>query len=406
METLLESTPAKAPAKTLELPGRARFAVALCFFLNGVLFATWVSRIPVIQTSLGMSHAVLGLALFGLAFGALLAMPATGWCISRYGSDRVSRLVAVVFVALMPALALAPSAITLTLVLFTFGAFHGAFDVAMNAQAVAVENRWHRPIMSSFHALWSLGCLVGAGLGGLAASAGLGPFVHFVTAALLLGGPALVVALPWLLDARTPEIHPPLPHDKRPRGFVWPPAALVALGAVAFCIMMGEGAMADWGAIFLRRVAHASEGIAAAGYAAFSLTMAATRFLGDTLSARFGPVTLVRTGSALAAAGLALALLTAEPIPVLLGFGAVGAGFATIVPQVFTAAGRVPGISAGPALAITTTLGYTGFLIGPPMIGFVAEAIGLRAALAIVVLTSLTAIALARFVGTPSPKHK
>jgi MFS family permease len=405
METLFERTPATTPAKTSEPPARARFAVALCFFLNGVLFATWVSRIPVIQTSLGMSHAVLGLVLFGLALGALLAMPAAGWCISRFGSARVSRLVSVIFVAMMPVLTLAPNAVVLTAILFNFGAFHGAFDVTMNAQAVAVENRWHQPIMSSFHALWSFGCLVGAGLGGLAASAGIAPFTHFAAAALLLGAPTLLIALPWLLDARATEVHRPLPHDKTPRGFVWPPAALVALGAVAFCIMMGEGAMADWGAIFLRRVANASEGIAATGYAAFSLTMAATRFLGDTLSARFGPVALVRGGSALAAAGLALALLTAQPIPVLIGFGAVGAGFATIVPQVFTAAGRVPSISAGPALAITTTLGYTGFLIGPPLIGFIAEAIGLRAALAIIVFTSLTAITLARFVGS-APKHE
>jgi MFS family permease len=170
---------------------------------------------------------------------------------------------------------------------------------------------------------------------------------------------------------------------------------LVALGAVAFCIMMGEGAMADWGAVFLRNSAGASEAIAASGYAVFSIAMAATRFSGDWLSARLGPVMVVRLGSGLAATGLATSLLSSEPVAALLGFGAVGAGFATIVPQVFSAAGRTSGMDAGTALATATTIGYSGFLIGPPLIGFAAEAIGLRGALAIIVIMSVVAILLA-----------
>lgn len=375
-------------------PKAARLAVALCFFLNGALFASWVSRIPAIETSLGLNHAVLGMALFGVALGALFSMPVAGWCASRYGSDRVTQVVAVAYCAMLPFLALAPNAIMLTLALFCFGAFHGAFDVAMNAQAVAVEERYHRPIMSSFHALWSVGGLVGAALGAFIAGAGVAPVAHFTAVALLLGGTSVVIANPRLLSDAVQGAKGPVKKERSPK-FVWPPRSLVALGAVAFCVMMGEGAMADWSAVYLRNTTGASEAMAAAGYAVFSVAMAAARFSGDWLSARLGPVSLVRVGSGLAAAGLGLALLRGDPVSSLIGFAAVGAGFATIVPQVFSAAGRTPGMDAGPALATTSTLGYSGFLIGPPLIGFAAQAIGLRSALVIIVAMSLVAIMLA-----------
>lgn len=375
-------------------PKPARLAVSLCFFLNGALFASWVSRIPAVQAGLGINHATLGMALFGVALGALFAMPLAGWCAARYGSDRVTQVVSIAYCMALPFLALAPNAGFLTLALFCFGAFHGAFDVAMNAQAVAVEGRYQRPIMSSFHALWSVGGLAGAALGAFIAATGVVPLVHFTAVSLLLGGTLVAFANPRLLSAGKASARDSIGKERSVK-FKWPPRTLVALGAVAFCIMMGEGAMADWSAVYLRSAAGASEAVAAAGYAVFSIAMAGARFSGDWLSARFGPVALVRLGSGLAAAGLAFALLQGEPVSALLGFAAVGAGFATIVPQVFSAAGRTPGMDPGPALATATTLGYSGFLIGPPLIGFAAEAIGLPGALAIIVVTSLAAIALA-----------
>ena len=194
----------------------------------------------------------------------------------------------------------------------------------------------------------------------------------------------MAFALPRLLDAGEAQLHEVLRGLEERRSFALPPAALVALGALAFCIMLGEGAMADWSAIFLRDSAGAQESVAAAGYAAFSIAMACGRFFGDGLAIRLGPVALVRLGSAIAAAGLALALLFHEPITALAGFAAVGAGWAAIVPQVFSAAGRTAGMAAGPALATVTTLGYSGFLVGPPLIGFAAQLMGLPAALGIV----------------------
>ena len=410
METLIAPNPTSTVNRPAP-PTAARAAAALLFFMNGALFASWVSRIPAIQAARGLSHETLGFALFGVALGALVAMPLAGWGVTRWGSHRISQGTALGFCVSLPWLAVAPNAWWLGVALFGFGALHGALDVAMNAQAVAIEGRYGRPIMSSFHALWSLGGLTGSALGGVVAAGQIGPWMHFCVAALVLGGGTLLWAWPRLLDAGEVEAWANSknqgPNSKRSAGaskttgLFWPPRVLLALGAVAFCIMLGEGAMADWSAIFLRDNTGASEGLAAAGYAAFSIAMAGARFGGDALATRFGAVALVRAGSLLAAAGLTVALLGGRPMLALAGFAAVGAGFATIVPQVFSAAGRAAGVAPGPALAITTTVGYAGFLIGPPLIGFAAQHLGLRTALGLVVVMCAVAVALAPNVDPP-----
>jgi MFS family permease len=377
----------------------ARFAVAALFFLNGALFASWVSRIPAVQAARSLSHGDLGLALLAIAFGAVVAMPLGGILSTRYGSERVSKVTALMYCVLTPMIILAPNTWTFIVTLFLFGAFHGALDVAMNAQAVVVEKLYRQPIMSSFHALWSTGGLVGAASGGLIAAQGVSPLAHLSFAALLAMVGTIVI-VPRLLQG---EKHTG-PTEKKPGKFPLPSRGLLALGIVALCVMAGEGAMADWSAVYLRSQLQTSEGLAAAGYAAFSVAMAAGRFLGDGLSARFGPVTLVRFSGVTAAIGLSVALFFSEPKAALFGFGLVGVGFATIVPMVFTAAGRTSGISPGVALASVTSLGYLGFLAGPPVIGFVAEWIGLRGALGIIVATSLTVALLAPALGRRAAK--
>jgi MFS family permease len=374
-------------------PLAARRAVRLLFFANGALFATWASRVPALQVQLGLNNGRLGLALLAMSAGAVIAMPTAGWLCARHGSEKVCRFAALAYCALLPALALAPDLSLLSLTLFWFGVCHGGLDVAMNAQAVAVEKQYRRRIMSSFHALWSTGGLVGAAAGGLLAGHGLKPFTHFTLAALLLAGVSLL-AFPDLLGFRSEAGWPV--SGRRGAMFRLPGRGLVVLGAIAWCIMLGEGAMADWSAVYLRSTVGTSESGAAAGYAAFSIAMAGGRFFGDYLSTRFGSVILVRAGAVLAASGLSLALLTPSTGMALAGFACVGLGFATIVPMVFSAAGCRPGFAPGIAVASVTTLGYLGFLLGPPMIGFMAELLSLRFALGIIVATSFLAAILAR----------
>lgn len=396
MDTVLEqSSPGMRQKERAALrPSAARWAVSELFLMNGALFGTWVSRIPAIQTERGLSHGRLGLALLALALGALVSMPMAGRLSSRIGSDRVCRTNAIIFCLTLPLLALTPGFVVLALGLFAFGLTHGALDVSMNAQAVAVERAYGRPIMSSFHALFSLGGLLGAALGGVAASFGVAPLWHFAAMSLALLAVTAVWALPFLLSDRHEETETETttarvrPSPARPRG-------LVIIGVVAFCVMMGEGAMADWTGVFLRRELHSSEGLAAAAYAAFSIAMAATRFVGDGLIARIGAVGLARASGILAAGGLALALLSASPVLALVGFGLVGLGFATVVPMAFSAAGQMPGVPASVAIAVASTIGYFGFLVGPPLIGFIAEFLGLRSALTVILVTSLLIAVLA-----------
>jgi MFS family permease len=369
----------------------------MLFFLNGVLFATWASRIPAVQAERGLGHGALGLALLSIALGAVIAMPLAGWLTARIGSDKVSKATALIYCAMLPGIVLAPDLVTFVLALFCFGASHGALDVAMNAQAVAIEKRYGKPIMSSFHALWSTGGLVGAATGGLLAAKGMKPLAHFDVVALLFGAAAVLVC-PHLLNP--PERQTSDTRElKRDSKFPLPSRELFALGTVALCIMAGEGAMADWSAVYLRNSVGTGESLAAAGYATFSIAMASGRFLGDYLTARFGSVNLVRVGGTVAASGLLLALVSGHAAISLIGFALVGAGFATLVPIVFSAAGNTAGKATGIALASVSTLGYLGFLIGPPFIGFAAELFGLRFALGIIVVTSLIAVVLAPTLG-------
>lgn len=358
----------------------ARLAVAVIFLVNGTVLANWVSRIPAIQQALSLSEGMLGLALLGAAVGALVSMPTAGWLITHIGSRRVTVVSGLCYCAVLPALALAPNLPLFVLALVMFGACNGAMDISMNAQAAAVEARYERPIMSSFHGLFSVGGMVGALIGGAAASQGIGPRPHLLAVSLPLAV-VILVALRSLLPSNV---------DARSSGpaFVRPSRALVGLGLLTFCVMLGEGAMADWSAVYLDGTLGTGEAFAALGFGAFAIAMAAGRLSGDWLSARFGAVPVLRAGGIIATFGLAAALFIGTPFAALFGFACAGAGFSVGVPLALSAAGRYPGLAPGPAIAAVATVGYFGFLVGPPVIGFIAEVSSLRVGLAVVVILS------------------
>jgi predicted MFS family arabinose efflux permease len=356
-------------------PRRARIAVSAVFFANGAGFASWVPHIPAVQAGLALPASTLGAALLAMAAGALVGIPLSGLATSRIGSRGVVRASALLFFLALPLPILAPGLASVVAALALLGAANGALDVAMNAQAVAVEARWPRPIMSSFHGMWSLGGLAGAGGAALALAAGWTPRAHVLTATLVLASLA-AAACRWILP----------PDDPRAdaRRFVRPTRAVLGLGAIAFLGLMAEGAVGDWSAVYLRHTLGTTASTAALGFAAFSLTMAGGRFLGDALVARLGDVRVVRASAGAAAIALGFALLVAHPLAAIAGFAAVGIGVANVVPIVFRAAGAIPGVAAGNGIAAVGTCGYVGFLAGPPTIGFVADVLGLPAALGLV----------------------
>jgi MFS family permease len=365
----------------------ARVAAASFFLLNGIAIGSWVTRIPDVQRRLALSEGSLGLALLGAALGALVAMPVSGWLVGRFGSDRMMFASGAGICLVLPLLPLAPSLPVLFLTLFLFGIVFGALEVPANAQAVLVETAWGAPLMSSFHAMFSVGGLAGAATAGIIAGRGVPPEVHLLAVALVLFAVVLFARPRLLPDA-------PAAREHGPR-FAIPRGPLLGLGVIGFCVLLGEGAIADWSAVYLSDGLAASATVAAWGYAAFSLTMAAGRLAGDWLTARFGPVAVVRAGGALAAAGLGAGLLLGTIPAAIFGFACVGAGLATIFPITMSATGRVPGIAPSAALTAVATAGYTGFLAGPPVIGFASEALGLRAGLGVVALLSAAVIVLA-----------
>ncbi|HMJ35851.1 MAG TPA: MFS transporter [Baekduia sp.] len=365
------SPPASAPRPGIS----ARTAIAAIFTLNGVALGTWGARIPAIQDHLDVGPGGLAVALAGLAAGALIAMPAAGRLASRRGSATVVRLAVValglsmILPATMPAIGLVAAAT------FLMGLANGSLDVAMNAQGVEVERAVRRPILSSLHAGFSFGGLIGAGAGALAAAAGVGALPNF----LAIGA---TVAVAGFVRSRSLVADGPAPQSAEETATAATSRGRWYLRGLAFCCLFAEGAALDWSAVHLRDIG-ATAAVAALAYAAFSVAMASGRMTGDRLSERWGPVALARRGGALATAAMAISLVAGLPAVGLVAYLTLGAGLSVVIPLIFRAAAT--GADAGPALAGVTTTGYLGLLSGPPLIGAVAALTSVPTALLLVV---------------------
>lgn len=378
---MLENTP-HSPAALR----RFRIGVSALFFVNGAIFATWVSRIPAIKHELGLSEGELGIALLAMTVGAICAFPASAWFIARRGSRAVTAWSAALTCLFLPLAGFAFNLATLAAALALLGAALGAMDVAMNSQAVDVEKGFGRSIMVAFHGMWSLGGLVCAGSGSGLAALEFAPHAHFLIIAALLG---TVTAF------ATPRLMPVPPHAPDGPVFALPSRVMLAVGLIPFCGAIVEGGIADWSGVYLRDSLGTSFAFAAFGFAAFSLTMTIGRFLGDSVVERFGRVRTLRTGAVLAAGALAVAVGAGEPWLAVAGFMLSGIGLSVVFPLAFTAAGRIPMGAGGTALPAVATMAYGGGLAGPPFIGFAAGATSLPVALVTLVVLSVVIAALA-----------
>ena len=368
---------------------RHRLAVSVVFAGNGVLFASLFSRLPAVQERLALSEGELGLALLGGPIGLVGAVALAGAGVVRAGSRPVSALGAAGYAGGLALPAFVPGLAGLFGALVLLGAASGVLDVAMNAQGVTVERRYPRRIFASLHGAFSFGALAGALTGGLAAEAGVALGVHLALV-------ALVVAV-----ALAPAIHaflPDAPEARSGPAFARPSRPLAALGAVALCALLAEGAMNDWSAVYLDQEQGSAPGAAAAGLAAFSVAMGLGRLAGDALATRTGARRLARTGLLVAAAGFAATAAAPGPGSALAAFVALGLGLAAVYPLCLRAAAAQPGLPAAASLAAVTTTGYTGFLAGPPLVGLLAEASSLRTSFAAVGALCLAAAVLARAV--------
>ncbi|MFG2331600.1 MFS transporter [Streptomyces sp. NPDC048604] len=355
---------------------RLRVALTLFFALDGFLFAGWVVRIPAIKQQTGASAGELGLALLGVSAGAVVTMTLTGRLCRRYGSHAVTVATAVLLSLSIALPALTRSPLALGLVLLLFGAAYGGINVAMNSAAVDLVAALRRPVMPGFHAAFSLGGMLGAGLGGLVAGS-VAPGAHLfglTVAGLLL----TALAGPVLLRHPSPAPPEPAVAAPRPAGRSGSRHAVLVFGVIALCTAYGEGALADWGALHLEQDLHAHPGVAAAGYSVFALTMTAGRLSGTVLLERLGQTRTLVAGGATAALGMLLGSLAPNVWAALLGFAVTGLGLANIFPVAVARAGALAGPSG---VATASTLGYGGMLLGPPSIGFLADWFSLPLAL-------------------------
>jgi predicted MFS family arabinose efflux permease len=355
--------------------------VRLIYFMAGVGISAWAIAVPFTKIRFGLNDATLGLILLAPGISGILAMPLAGLCVARFGSKATLILSGIIFGVILPSLAVAPSPAAFTILLFIFGAAFAIIDIAMNAQAVASETRGGTLLMSSFHAQYSLGTLAVAVITSLLLKLGA---TNAVCA--LLSGVAIFAIL-----AQHRHLQPK--HDDPPAdgpAFAMPNRATITLGMACFACFLTEGAVTDWSTIFMRFSRHVDISAAVYGYAGFALAMAATRLAGDRAATHLGKPTLMRLGSLLAAAGMTLTVLTPYESTDIIGFTLVGLGLGNVAPLIFSAASKIPGMSPNASVPAIMTLGYAGFLIGPVLIGFIANTTSLGIAFALIAAMLVT----------------
>jgi len=344
--------------------------VAVFFFVSGLGFSTWASRIPTIQQQLHLNEAQLGAVLFALPTGLMLTLPVTGMLLSRFDSRIIMMTGAIFFNTMLCAIGFATQVWQLVLALFCFGASRNLLNISVNAQSIGVQALYDRSIIAGFHGIWSLAGFGGAALGAGMVTLGVSPAWHFLIVGLLLSGLA-VYAFPGVLAQQPAE------RERRP-WFALPDRTLAKFGLISFASMACEGTMYDWSGIYFKKAVHTNREAATLGFVVYMIAMTLGRLTGDRLANRYGIRNMLTYSGLLISAGLLLATLLPYPVIAGLGFMLTGFGVSCVIPMVFSMAGRSAGMSSGSAIAAVSTVGYFGFLIVPPLVGSVAEFAGLR----------------------------
>lgn len=379
-------------------PLRERIATIGAFFANGLGIGAWAVEIPRIKEHLGLSDTLLGVALLSFAAGAILAMPMAGRIALRLGTPRSTLCASIAFVVLLAIPGFAPSLPLVMGALFLLGMSNGSMDVLMNGHASYIETRWGQPIMSSFHAAWSFGGLLGSALGGLIAHSGFSVGAGLALPALVSAAIVIASAIIGLKPGfEAPLVH----HEKVP--FTFRNRLLLLLGAMAFLAMVTEGSVTDWSGVYMRTSAGATTAQAAMGYASFAFAMTACRLVGDYIVRWLGQQKTMWVGGGLSALGFLIVIAVPQVYVACAGYVLMGIGLSNLVPIIFSAAGRA-GATPAIGVAMTATAGYAGFLVGPPVIGLLADELGIRVAFVLLLIAS-AAIALVggRVVGQTPP---
>lgn len=374
----------------LDVSARMRWASRTQFFGSGFVFATWGVHIPTVKSHYGVNEAQLGLAMLAAGVGALLGLTQASRWIGRHGARAMAGVCGAIYAMLLAGLLVMPAYVALLGLLVVFGVTTSVFDVAINTEAAQLEIRGGKPLMSGMHGMFSLGGMVGAMTGGAAIAAGMAPQRHLWLVAAVMAL-SIAVSARWMLPRESTAF------ASDDSGFRLPRGALAVLGLLAALGLIAEGAIYDWSVLYLHQELGSPQQRAALAYASFSAAMAMARFGGDAMRARFAPSVLLRGSALLAAVSMTLVLVTNATWLALIGFAGVGIGFANVVPILFAASARVPGVEPARGIAAVSAAAYLGFMAGPPVIGFIAQASSLTAALYVVVVFAAALAASARY---------
>ena len=360
---------------------KRRIALGSIFFLAGLCFSSWAARIPDIQMKFELSESQLGSLLLGLPVGSLLALPLAGWAVHRFGSKIAVVISTVSYLVFLPLIGFSESMLMLVPVVFVFGMTGNLMNISLNTQALALEDYYGRNILGSFHGLWSLAGFTGAGIGAVMIFFEVLPKFHYLFIGVIVLA-VLLIAQGFLLEE----------HERGAgSGLVlkMPDDLLLRIGGIAFLGMLCEGCMFDWSGVYFKKVVEIEPGLIALGYVSFMGAMAMGRFISDRLTNKFGKILILRSSGILMFFGLLLSVLFPVPVAATIGFLMVGFGVASIIPIAYSTAGRSKLYSPGVALAIISTISFFGFLIGPPLIGFIADLLSLKASFTLVSFTGL-----------------
>ncbi len=372
-----------------EIPlARLRRANAVYFFISGFGYSSWTSRIPVIKESLKLNDAHFGTLLFMMPVGLIITMPFTGKLLDHFKSRTIMLCGAMIYNVVLICLGFSPFAWVLAIVLFFFGASRNLMNLSMNAQAISVQALYQRSIMSSFHAVWSLAGFAGAAIGYLMVTTNVIPGWHLLGVSLLLSSLSLYFYRDTLDQV-------PDHKNKRPL-FSLPPRGMLVFSLICFGSMACENTMYDWSGIFVKQVLHGSNGLATIAFVIYMVAMTTGRMLGDRLADRFGIQFVIRTSGILIFCGLITTVISPFIPLTMVAYLLTGFGVSCVVPFVFSLAGKIPMSNPGAALASISSIGYLGFLLVPPMIGYVAQSSSLRVSFAIIATTGLLIVYLSR----------
>ncbi len=353
-----------------------RIAVSSFFFLAGICFFSWASRIPNIQSRLQLNNAALGGILLCLPIGLLTSLPIAGFLVAKYGSRIIVIISATLYAVTLPMLGFAITSTQLMITLFVFGFGGNLLNISMNTQAVGTEKFFEKPIMAFYHGIWSMGGFTGGAIGTLMVRFQIIPFYHF----LCITGFSLLVVLVFSGHL----IRKDADRNVKQPIFARPDKSILNFGLIAFCAMICEGAMSDWSGVYFAKVVKPGAAWVTVGFTAYVTTMATGRFFGDWVAFRLGIKKMLQLSGALTASGLLLAVFFPNFITATIGFLLVGAGVSSVVPMIYSAVGKSKLMSPGVAIAAASTIGYLGFLFGPPFIGFIAQVTSLRISLGLI----------------------